>query len=105
MANGFSEASKVPDSPESGTPKGTMYHIAVLAWFRSTGDPMPMLFKFQDDNGELQVVRNLIVHYSEDKNYSGIPSKEYGCEAVVGGLIRKFKLVFYLEAGKWVMLI
>lgn len=105
MAIGFSEASKVPDVPDSGIPKGTMYHIAVLAWFRSTGEPTPMLFKFQDDNGDLQVVREITIHYSEEKNYSGIPSMEYGCEAVVGGLIRTFKLIFYLEARKWVMLI
>ncbi len=102
---GFADATKIPDEPDGGVLQGTMYHIAVLAWFRSTGNPRPMMFKFQDDMGEMQEVRNITIHYAEDKNFSGIPSKEYGCEAVVGGLIRTFKLIFYLEAGKWVMLI
>lgn len=104
---GFADACKVPDTPDSSMPQGKMYHIAVLAWFRSAGNvaPAPMLFKFQDDNGDLQVVRELTVHYSEEKNYSGIPSVEYGCEAIVGGLIRTFKIIYYLEAKKWIMLI
>ena len=103
--SGFAEASKVPELPDNGIPNGKMYHIAVLAWFRSSGNPTPMMFKFQDDNGDVQVVRDLTVHYTEDKNYSGIPSKEYRCEAVVGGLIRDFLLIFYMEIGKWVMMI
>ena len=53
MAIGFAEASKIPDGIDSGVPRGTMYPIAVLAWFQSTGNPKPMLFKFQDDNGDL----------------------------------------------------
>ena len=56
---------------------------------------MPQYFKFEDDNGDIQMVRDILVKYTEDKNYSGIPSREYGCEAVIGGLIREFKLIFY----------
>lgn len=67
--------------------------------------PCLQYFKFEDDNGDIQTVRDILVKYTEDKNYSGIPSREYGCEAVIGGLIREFKLIFYLEACKWVMLV
>ena len=47
----------------------------------------------------------ITVNYSEDKNYSGITSKEYGGTAVIGGFLKEFRLVFFPEAGKWVMLI
>ena len=60
---------------------------------------------FEDDNGDIQTVRDILIKYTENKNFSGIPSREYGCEAVVGGLTRQFKLIFYLEACKWVMLV
>jgi hypothetical protein len=53
----------------------------------------------------VQTVRDITILSVEDKNYSGIPSKEFHCEAVVGGLIRQFQLIFYLEACKWVMMI
>ncbi len=102
---GFADASKVPEGIDSGTPKGKMYHIACKTWFTAGGSTRPLSFKFEGDDGMLQTVSDLIVHYSEDKNYSGIASKEYGCEAIIGGFHREFKLIFYCEACKWVMLI
>lgn len=102
---GFADAAKVPAQMDSGVPGGKMYHAAVMAWFRSEGDPRPLSFKFQGDDGEIQAVKDLVVRYAEDRNYSGIPSKEYGCEAVIGGLIREFRLIFYTEACKWVMMV
>ena len=102
---GFAEASKVPPEAEQEIPKGKLYHIACKTWFTSTGTAMPLSFKFQDDNGELQTVRNPSVKYMEDKNYSGIPSKEYICESVIGGLLREYRLIFYCESCLWVMLI
>lgn len=105
MAIGFAEASKVPEDMDSGIPKGKMYHIACKSWCTSDGDLQPLSFKFKGDDGSMILVSNLLVKYGEDKNYSGIPSREFGCEAVIGGLIREFRLIFYCEACKWVMLI
>lgn len=105
MAIGFSEASKVPDGIDSGILDGKMYHIACKSWCTSTGELRPLSFKFEGDDGSMILVNNLFVQYCEDKNYSGILSKEFGCEAVVAGLLRNFKIIFYCEACKWVMLI
>ena len=102
---GFSDATKLPPGAESSVPSGKMYHIACKIWFTSTGSLRPLSFKFEGDDGELQYVRDMKIIYSEDKNYSGIASKEYGCEAIIGGFLREFKLIFYCEAWKWVMLI
>ena len=105
MAIGFADASKVPEGIDSGVPNGTMYHIACKSWFTSSGEMQPLSFKFEGDDGSMIYVNNLVIQYAEDKNYSGIPSKEFGCEAVVGGLIRTFKLIFYAQTYKWVMVI
>lgn len=84
---------------------GQMYHVACKTWFTATGSPRPLSFKFEGDDGIIQSVSNLNIIYTEDKNFAGVASKEYGCEAVIGGLRQSFKLIFYLEACKWVMVV
>ena len=102
---GFADAVKLPPDADSGELRGKMYHVACLTWFTSEGSLRPLKFKFMGDDGLIQAVNEMRINYSEDKNYSGIPSKEYGCEAVIGGLLREFKLVFFPEVSQWVMLI
>ena len=105
MAIGFAEASKVPDEIDSGIPNGTQYQIACKSWFTSTGELRPLSFKFEGDDGTMIYVSNLNILYSEDKNYSGIPSKEFSCQAVVAGLLRNFKLIFYTSTYRWIMIV
>ncbi len=102
---GFVSGSPGLSEIDSGLPRGKRYQIACKTWFTATGSPRPLSFKFEGDDGTLQTVNNLTVKYSEDKNYSGIPSKEYGCEAVIGGLKREFRLIFYCGECLWVMVI
>lgn len=90
---------------DSGTPRGQIYAVACKTWFTASGIVRPLSFKFEGDDGVIQTVENLTIKYVEDKNYSGIPSKEYGCEAIIGGLRHVFKLVFYPETCKWEMLL
>jgi hypothetical protein len=90
---------------DSGAIRGKLYHIACKAWFTSTCSPIPLSFKFEGEDGIIQTVSSLNIKCTEDKNYSGIPSKEYECEAVIGGILCRFKLVFYMEACKWIMVI
>lgn len=90
---------------DSGEIKGQAYHIACNAWFTANGSPRPLSFKFKGDDEEIQQVKDIVIKYTEDKNYSGIPSKEYGCEAIIGGLRHTFKLIYYLQECKWVMVI
>lgn len=102
---GFSDATRLPPDAEQDTPNGKMYHIACMTWFTSSGSLRPISFKFEDENKEIQRVGDIIIQYSEDKNYSGLPSKEFGCKAIIGGLIQDFRLIYYLDACKWVMMI
>ena len=90
---------------EEGERKGRPYPVACKTWFTSAGEILPLSFKFQDDSGELQTVANVRVRSSEQKNYSGIPSREFSCQAVIGGLLREFYLIFYQETCQWRMMI
>lgn len=102
---GFMEATKLPPEAEQDKPGGKMYQIACHAWFTAAGEPMPLSFKFIGDDSVIQRVSDIRIRYCEDKNYSGLPSKEYGCEAIIGGLNQEFRLIYYLDACKWVMMI
>ncbi|MBQ7796679.1 MAG: hypothetical protein IJ374_08995 [Lachnospiraceae bacterium] len=102
---GFADASKVPDGIDSGIPKGKMYHIACNTWFTSSGEIMPLSFKFEGMDGMIHRVGDLKIEYVEDKRFSGISSKEFCCKAIIGGILHEFKLIFFCEACKWVMMI
>lgn len=88
---------------ESREIHGRQITIACKTWFTSTGSPRPLSFKYEGDDGEIQYVTIAEVISSEDKNYSGIPSKEYWCRAIIGGLMHEFRLIFYIEVCRWVM--
>lgn len=90
---------------ESKEVKGRQIDIACKTWFTSTGSPRPLSFKYEGDDGMLQSVAVAEIISSEDKNYAGIPSKEYRCRAIIGGLLHEFKLIFYMEACRWVMVL
>ena len=102
---GMVDASKCTTERDSGVPQGKMYHAACKTWCTTTGKVTPLSFKFEGDDGEIVYVPRLRILYDEEKNYSGIPSREFGCEACIGGFMKQFKLIYYLEACKWVMLV
>lgn len=89
----------------SGEIRGKMYPIACKVWFTASCSLRPLSFKFEGDDGTIQTVSNISVKCSEEKNYSGIPSKEFVCESIIGGLLQEFKLIFFSEDCKWVMVI
>jgi hypothetical protein len=82
-----------------------MYHIACKVWFTASCIPLPLSFQFEGDDNIIQAVKDITVKSCEDKNYSGIRSKEYGCEAIIGGIRLQIKLIYYMEACKWVMIL
>lgn len=90
---------------DGGAVRGRQIMIACKTWFTSTGTLLPLSFKYEGDDGMLQHVVISEIVSSEDKNYSGIPSKEYCCRAMIGGLLHEFRLIFYVEACRWVMVL
>ena len=90
---------------DSGELRGKMYHIACKVWFTASSIPRPLSFKFEGDDGIIQTVSDITIKCTEDKKYSGISSKEFVCESIIGGFMREFKLIFFVESCKWVMVI
>lgn len=85
--------------------KGRLYHIACKAWFTATGAIYPLSFKFEGEDGVLIAVKDISIKDTKDKLCEGIRSREYNCEAIIGGITQKFTLLFYPEVYKWVMLV
>lgn len=100
---GFTAISDVLPHIDSGTRKGRPYPIAVKSWFTSSGTIIPLSFKFEGDDGEIHYIQNIHVKSSEEKHYAGIPSRDFSCSAVLGGLEQSFRLVYYPAESKWVM--
>lgn len=90
---------------DSGEINGDRRDISCLSWFPHGNDPYPISFKFKGDDDAIISVKDIKVLTTEDKRYCGIPSKEYKCRAVIGGLFHDFKLIFYLETCKWEMVL
>jgi len=90
---------------DSGKLNGKTYNIACKAWFTASCSPRPLSLKFEGDDGIIQTISDITIKCSEDKNYNGIPSKEFQCDAIIGGIRLEFKLVFYMESCKWVMVV
>ena len=77
--------------------------IACECWFTSTGKVTPLMLKMQDEDGEIQTVRDITVHSQEKKRYAGVPSIEYDCTLVLNGQKVRARLIFYQSESRWVI--
>lgn len=92
-------------SIDNGEIRGRSYPIACKAWFTSNCSMRPLSFKFEGEDNIIQTISDISIISAEDKNYSGVPSIEFKCNAIIGGITNEFKLVFYKEACKWIMVL
>ena len=90
---------------DSGSIRGDTFPIACMAWYAPDNTPRPLLFKFEGYDGIIQTVTDITIKCTDDKVYSGEPSKEYKCEAVIGGIRYGFKLIFFMLRCQWVMVV
>lgn len=88
---------------DAGLVRGIQKKIACECWFTSTGRVMPLMVKLQDEEGEIQTIREITVHSQERKRYAGIPSIEYDCTLVLHGQEIRAWLIYYQSENQWVM--
>lgn len=88
---------------DAGRVRGTQKKIACECWFTSTGKIMPLMLKIQDEDGEIQTIRDITVHSQEKKRYTGIPSIEYDCTLVLHGQRVRARLIYYQSESQWVI--
>lgn len=87
--------------PDEGKLKKRQTGIACGAWFTSTGNTMPKMIKYQDEEGMIHLISNIRVERQEKKYYCGIPIQEYRCSTWYGEREYRFRLYYYMETGCW----
>ena len=88
---------------DAGSVRGTQQKIACECWFTSTGKIMPLMLKVEDENGEIQTIRDITVHAQEKKRYAGIPAIEYDCTLALHGRSVRVFLIYYPSESRWVI--
>ena len=84
---------------DAGSVRGTQKRIGCQCWFTSTGRVMPLMLKIQDENGEIQTIREITVH----SQYAGVPAIEYDCTLALRGQSIKAWLIYYQSENRWVL--
>lgn len=86
-----------------GSVRGKQKQIACECWFTSTGKLMPLMLKVKDENGEIQVIREITVHSQEKKMYAGIPSIEFDCTLNFANKSMRVWMIYYQTENRWVL--
>lgn len=88
---------------DAGWIHGSQKEIACECWCTSKGKITPLMIKLKDEDGEIQVIRDITVHAQEKKRYAGIPFTEYDCTLINRGRSIRARLIFYQAEGRWVL--
>lgn len=85
--------------------RGRYQKVAVGCWFTASGKAIPQLVKYEDEEGCLQMLRDIQMLYSEQKYFAGILSRRYVCSAIVEQRKQEFTLIYYPENNHWDMVL
>lgn len=91
----------VKEKPQERAVNGCYWKAAVGCWFTSTGRAIPMLVKYEDEDGIRHMLKDIHVRKTEQKYYAGILSRRYECTVTVGGQKHDFTLLYHPETGIW----
>ena len=89
----------------SGGSRKREMEIACECWFTSKGKMYPIMFKYQDEQGEIHTIKDIQVHSREEKNLIVSPYTEFGVTINCQGIYMDTKLIFYKKECRWVMVI
>ncbi len=104
MNIGLGIHAQLPDEgkhPGGDTLAGRQTEAACGVWFTSTGNVMPRMVKYKDQEGVIRTITGIRILQQEKKRYCGIPALEYRCSAVSGGTEYRFRLYYYMETCCW----
>lgn len=99
---GFVAGSGMEILEEKGI-RGHWQKVAVDCWFTSTGRVIPRMVKYEDEDGCLQILRDVRVVGQEQKKYAGIYCQRFDCKTVVEGREHEFILLFHCREHTWDM--
>lgn len=90
---------------ENRTVTGRYQKVAVDCWFTSTGETIPRMIKYQDERGELHLLRDIQVQKTNRRRCGGMLLQRYDCRGSVGGRLRKFTLLYHPGENTWDMVL
>ena len=73
--------------------------VAVMCWFPTESNPIPISIKFKDDTGEIRQIKD--IHIISTSTIS--QGKNFICDAVVSGIKQEFELTFFSEDCRWLL--
>lgn len=85
--------------------RGAYQKAAVGCWFTSTGKVTPLMIKYEDEEGELHVLKDIRVMKTEQKYYAGVLRRRFDCCAVIEGCRKEFVLLYHPEENIWDMVL
>lgn len=80
-----------------------MKPIEMIALFDINGKSRPIRFRFQNDDGEMQVMKDFHVICSNTNRVVGNIMSKFECEAYADNGIKRFELLFEKDTSKWSM--
>ena len=88
---------------DSGVVRGKQREIACQCWFTSKGKITPLMLKIQDEDGEIRTVKQIQIHFQEEKMYAGVASVEFDCTITILEQQIGVRLIYYKEENRWVL--
>lgn len=84
---------------------GKKIKIACQCWFTTSGEMTPLMFKYEDENGEIKTIRKVFI-LRKEKLFSGCsPITDFFCKINLNGMSREVTLSFCHSASTWEMII
>jgi len=75
--------------------------IEVIAWFDFQGNAVPIRFRYEDENQELQVVKVDKIIKKDRNKFAGNSMLKYTCETCDNGIAKIFELRYEIDSLKW----
>ena len=100
MAFGIGTNSQKADA---GLVRGKQKEIGCYCWFTNKGKMIPTMLKVQDEDGEIRTVRQIKVHFQEEKMYAGVPSVEFNCTITILEQQINVWLIYYKSENRWAL--
>ena len=87
--------------PDEGKLTREQSEVACGVWFTSTGNTLPKMIKYKDEEGMIRRIDRIRVLSREKKYYCGIPLQEYRCSTVYEDREYLFRLYYYMDTCCW----
>lgn len=88
---------------DAGKIRRIQKEIACECWFTKNGTITPVMIKLEDEDGEIQTIKQIEVFSQEKKNYAGIPSIEFDCRVELQNRFRHIWLIYYQSENRRVI--